>query len=547
MDFLLRVTINPLEWHSLTFAGLILLAILLQIALPWSPSRRARVLREVLIILPAVLLYFLVRGLVDSDAGTAFENAQRVIDLEQQLGIWIEEDVQDIILGSGWRTSLVNWVYIWGHWPVIALVVFWLVLRHYDVYPKYRNAMLISGVIGMIIFATFPVAPPRLMPEYGFTDTVTEQSNSYRVLQPPALANPYAAMPSLHFGWNLLMGIAVVRHTSSRVARFLGYMSPIAMFLAIVLSANHYILDGIVGGTIVLVSLAAANWLADAQASGGPLRRRIWPRAGRARPARQLRLIDSRELAPEPDGAGRRTAPEVIIPRPFVVAHRFGNSIAALRRAEQAGADVIEADIWPHRGRLEVRHTKTLGPVPVLWDRWSLERGWRPRLELREILAELDPETTLMLDVKGRDPDAPARIIETVRAQRPDQPVIVCSQNWRQIERFRPFPEAALVYSIGNRFQLSHALKRLPDEPWDAISVQAALLNRQVVQALKDYVEVVMTWPVNTIERYEAVTAWGVDGVTSDSLDVIAAITARRQTATVFETGLVGIEATNDA
>lgn len=545
MDTLLRVSLNPLEWHSLTFASLIFIAILLQIALPWSSSRRARVLREVLIVLPAVLLYFLVRGLVDSDSGVAFHNAQRIIDLEQALGIWIEEDVQDFILDSDWRTTLVNWVYIWAHWPVIALVVFWLVLRHYDVYPKYRNAMLISGVIGMIIFATFPVAPPRLMPGYGFTDTVTEQSNSYRVLQPPALANPYAAMPSLHFGWNLLMGIAVVRESSSRVARFLGYLSPIAMFLAIVLSANHYILDAVAGGAIVLVSLAAASALANAQASGGPLRNRIWPRPRRRRPARQLHGIGDRATALEPDGHERHSAPRIIGPRPFVVAHRYGNSLGALQLAQQAGADVIEADVWPHRGRLEVRHSKTLGPVPVLWDRWSLERGWLPRLELHEILTALDPDTTLMLDVKGRDPDAPAHIIETLRAHRPGQPAIVCSQNWRQIELFRPYPEAALVYSIGNRFQLAHALNRLGEEPWDAISIQAALLNRPIVQALKDYVEIVMTWPVNSIERFETVRGWGVDGVTSDSLDVIAAIAARREP-TPRESELVRLDAASD-
>ena len=77
---------------------------------------------------------------------------------------------------------------------------------------------------------------------------------------------------------------------------------------------------------------------------------------------------------------------------PFFVAHRAGNDLAQLRAAEEIGLDLVEADIRLFRGRLEVRHLKTLGPIPVLWDRWRLANPFAPRLQLDELLAAIGPE-----------------------------------------------------------------------------------------------------------------------------------------------------------
>jgi hypothetical protein len=246
---------NPFYWDSAPILVLILSAFLLRFALPANGRRRWYLLHELLLVIPAALFYFLVRGLVNARGSDAEAHAQRVIDLEQRLGIFRELELQELILDSRITVNMVNWVYIWGHWPLITLIVLWMVLRHRDAFPLYRSAFLISGAIGMVIFALYPVAPPRLMPDLEFVDTVTQQSRSYRVFQPPALTNPYAAMPSLHFGWNLLMGVAVVRQSRTIRAKALGALMPCAMFASIVLTGNHYILDGIVGGVIVVVAL----------------------------------------------------------------------------------------------------------------------------------------------------------------------------------------------------------------------------------------------------------------------------------------------------
>lgn len=234
---------------------------LLLLALWWrksSDTTPRQLFGELLIVVPAYFAYFIVRGLVEAKEGQAFKRAVDIIELEQTLGIFWEPDLQNYIMRSDWLVNVANWTYIWGHWPVIVFAAIWLFLLHREAYSIYRNAFLISGGIGLLIFYLLPVAPPRFMDAWGFVDTITERSQAYRVLQPPAFVNQYAAMPSLHFGWNLLVGIAIVRHTSSLVFKAFGVALPILMFASIVLTANHYIIDGIAGGILALLGLAGA-------------------------------------------------------------------------------------------------------------------------------------------------------------------------------------------------------------------------------------------------------------------------------------------------
>jgi len=216
--------------------------------------------REIVLIVCAYFLYFLVRGMTEGSPERAFINAADVIDLQKRLGIAWELEMQGWISSSQTMTMLMNWIYIYGHWPIIAIVAFWLLMTHPREYQVVRNAFLISGGIGLVVFATYPVAPPRLL-DIGLIDTVTEQSRAYRVLQPPALVNQYAAIPSLHFGWNLLIGIVLVRVATPPAARAFGLVMPPLMFLAIVMTANHFVIDGILGAAVALIGLGLALWL----------------------------------------------------------------------------------------------------------------------------------------------------------------------------------------------------------------------------------------------------------------------------------------------
>jgi hypothetical protein len=225
-------------------------------------SDRARfAVGQAVLLAVAVAVYFGVRSLTAGSAGIAHSHADAVVALERSLGIFVERDVQSFVLQLDAAPRVLNAVYIYGHWPVIAVVLGWLAWRRRDAYVVYRNALLISGVVGMLIVATFPVAPPRLM-DLGFVDTVTLHSEAYRLLQPPSFTNQYAAMPSFHVGWDLLVGIALVREGGRRWTRVVGTVLPGLMLLTVVATGNHYLLDAVVGDAIVLSSLWLSRWAA---------------------------------------------------------------------------------------------------------------------------------------------------------------------------------------------------------------------------------------------------------------------------------------------
>ena len=223
---------------------------------PVSPRRHdwRAVPRELAVVGGGAVVYFGVRGLTEGNLAASNRHAGQLVDIEQALGIDVEEAVQEPVARSDTFTAVMNWIYIWGHWPVIIATLLWLVLSHPAVYARTRNAMLLSGAIGMVMFAMWPVAPPRLA-NLGLVDTVTEYSHSYRVLQPPAFTNQYAAMPSLHMGWDLLIGLAIIVAASRLWVRVVGGLLPVLMGWAVVATANHFVLDAVVGVLLVLVSL----------------------------------------------------------------------------------------------------------------------------------------------------------------------------------------------------------------------------------------------------------------------------------------------------
>lgn len=213
--------------------------------------------QEVLLLALAVTAYFGVRGLTEASTDAAVRNASRVADVERLFGLFREQRIQDSLLQVSGAETTLNIVYIWGHWPVIFVVACCLFACRRRTYFLLRNAFLVSGAIGLVVFAAFPVAPPRLA-ALGLEDTITEHSQAYRVLQPPAFVNQYAAMPSLHFGWDLLIGGAVAREARRRAVRAAGAVLPALMAVAVVATANHFILDVIAGTVVAGLGLLAA-------------------------------------------------------------------------------------------------------------------------------------------------------------------------------------------------------------------------------------------------------------------------------------------------
>jgi glycerophosphoryl diester phosphodiesterase len=197
------------------------------------------------------------------------------------------------------------------------------------------------------------------------------------------------------------------------------------------------------------------------------------------------------------------------------VAHRAGNRLSDLHAAERLKPTLVEADVRLYRGRLEVRHLKTAGPIPILWDRRKLQASWRRRLQLHELLAAAAAETELVLDLKGPR----KRLAEDVRrALEPylgERRFTVCARWWRLLEPFAGTP-VRRVHSVGNARQLRAALRRFGGQRLEGISIHERLADRETVSSLREIADFVMAWPVNEPERARALLRLGVLGLITD-------------------------------
>jgi len=208
-------------------------------------------------------------------------------------------------------------------------------------------------------------------------------------------------------------------------------------------------------------------------------------------------------------------------PAPFIVAHRAGNDLERLRAAEALRLKLVEADVHLFGGRLEVRHRKTVGPLPILWDRWELAPPWAPRLLLDELLAAAGRDTELMLDLKGHDPALPERVLAAIGTSGRRERITICSQDWRLLEPFAAHPEIRVVHSVGSARQLARLRRR--DGALAGVSIHQRLLDAAVVQDLRRRASLVLSWPVESGAEARRLAAWGVQGLISRSFENLSA------------------------
>ena len=223
-----------------------------------NPLLTSRYLREPFIILLAYIPYFLARGHAVSNAQEAFENAGELMRLEESVGIFTELSLQSATISYDFLVHLFNVIYFYGHWPVILTCGIYLFVRHPRVYTMTRNAFLISGAVALLLYALYPVAPPRLSMD-GIIDTLyLTVPISY---DQSRLINPYAALPSLHVGWDVLIAAGLFIASRRLGVRLFAVMLPPAMLIATIVTGNHFIIDGIAGAALALVALTLAAWL----------------------------------------------------------------------------------------------------------------------------------------------------------------------------------------------------------------------------------------------------------------------------------------------
>ena len=228
-------------------------------------------------------------------------------------------------------------------------------------------------------------------------------------------------------------------------------------------------------------------------------------------------------------GKAAVTGSSAFPPGQFAIAHRAGNDLAALRRAEAVGVPMIEADLRVWRAHVDLRHHKSLGPLPVLWDRhgrdWALRRG-ATQLALPELLETVGPESHLLLDLKGFDLRVTQRLLEAI-AEHPGLPerTVACARNWRLLHALR---ESELPIGVVKSVRHPRNLRALLEHAGegdipDGVSIHVGLLDAHVVKRLTTLGMRVLTWPVNTGERARLLQGWGVSGLISDEFETVQA------------------------
>lgn len=220
------------------------------------------------------LIYTMVRWVViDRSELVAERNALYVLRFERWLGIDFEHTMQSWALAHSHLLWVFNHYYVFAFFPVLILAALWGYRAAPDEFQTVRRVFAVSLALAVLIFALVPLAPPRLLPEsYGYVDTLMHYGphyygdatgasifNAYGSI--PSMVNEYAAMPSMHVGWSIIAGWLLYAASGRRW--WVGALAAahiVMMETVVVSTGNHFLVDGVAGALVVLVSWGIVRW-----------------------------------------------------------------------------------------------------------------------------------------------------------------------------------------------------------------------------------------------------------------------------------------------
>jgi hypothetical protein len=220
---------------------------------------------QLLLFAGAYYLYRIVRGVVDGEVTSAFSHARWIVNAERGLHLFFEPSVQTWTLGRGWLIHAADFTYVNAHFVITTAFLVWLYFWRNDAFYFVRNMFMVAMGLALVLYVVFPTAPPRFLPEWGFTDTVTDFFGQGASHSASVLYKPYAAMPSMHVAFALMIGVSGVRLIKLRIARVFWSLYPLFITFVVIVTANHFWLDAAVGGVVAVASAYAAAALARAR------------------------------------------------------------------------------------------------------------------------------------------------------------------------------------------------------------------------------------------------------------------------------------------
>src|SRR3954449_11214764 len=232
------------------------------------PRGPVDVVRQVLLFGAAYYGYRLVRGAVDDPVGaaTAFKHARELISIEQSLHIFVEPSVQTWAASKPAIIDFASWVYINAQVTVTVSALVYLYLRHNSSFYFIRNMFAVAMAIALVGYIVLPTAPPRFFPEWGFVDSVSDMVGvKHDSVTVASLFNPYAAIPSMHVAYALMIAVPLARLSKHRATRAIWAVYPFVVFFVIISTANHFVTDAVLGAATAGFGAWTAAWLARAR------------------------------------------------------------------------------------------------------------------------------------------------------------------------------------------------------------------------------------------------------------------------------------------
>jgi membrane-associated phospholipid phosphatase len=217
--------------------------------------------RQLLIWFGFVFAYQIARGIADQNDAAAFSNARGIVDFERRAtGLW-ELSLQSWAESSHSIAVSMQWTYWLSQFAVVGLALLWVYLRRHDSFTRFRNVLMLANVIGLFGYVLLPTAPPRMLPEFGFVDTLAALGTPNHGSSFIQLAsNPYAAMPSLHSADALVVGIALAVLVRSPILKLLWLAWPVWVWISVMATGNHFWLDILAGVAVAAVAAAIIYW-----------------------------------------------------------------------------------------------------------------------------------------------------------------------------------------------------------------------------------------------------------------------------------------------
>jgi hypothetical protein len=226
------------------------------------PNGPLDLIRQIVLFCGAYWLYRIVRGLVDGRSGEAFANAREVISIERALGLFVEPGVHAWASAHAVVIDFASWMYLNSHFAVTTVTLAWLYLRRNERFYFVRNMFMVAMGIALVGYVLVPTAPPRLMPEWGFSDSVAAFTGvDHDTGSAGVLFNPFAAIPSMHVAYALMLGLTMAQVVRRPWARVLWWCSAPVVTFVVVATANHWWIDAFLGAVVAATSAACAHGL----------------------------------------------------------------------------------------------------------------------------------------------------------------------------------------------------------------------------------------------------------------------------------------------